>query len=88
MTEILRRHDPVIGFAEDLPDDEYEPEAGTIVPRLRGATCAEDVRQIVHQELDRWFGPLRGTSSGIQTIAEEIWEAWNRIGPLKSLADQ
>lgn len=84
VTEILHRHDPVIGFAEDLPEDEYQPEAGTIIPRLRGATSVEDVQQIVHQELDRWFGPgLTGTPASVRGIAEEIWAAWNRIGPLK-----
>jgi hypothetical protein len=85
VTEILLRHDPVIGGgAEGLPDDEYEPEARTIVLRLAGARSVDDVAGIVAEELEKWFGPFPQPAStrSLRPIADEVWAAWNRIGPL------
>ena len=51
---LLFRHDPVrINF--DTNTDEYGPEVGTILPRLRGCTSANDVCRVVHEEFVRWF---------------------------------
>ena len=65
-----------------MPDDEYDPEAGTILPRLGNATGVEDVERIVREELDRWFGPLPQPAGSLRPIAEEVWDAWKRLGPL------
>ena len=51
---LLFRHDPIgINFEENL--DEYEPEARTILPRLRDCYGAADVTRVVHEEFVRWF---------------------------------
>jgi hypothetical protein len=43
MSALLFRHDP-IGIAFDNENtDEYDPETGTILPRLRNCECASDV---------------------------------------------
>lgn len=44
-----------IGINFEYNTDEYEPEVGTILPRLRSCACAEDVQQVVYKELCRWF---------------------------------
>jgi hypothetical protein len=46
--------DPIgINFGHNT--DEYEPETGTILPRLGECRSASDVRRITHEEFVRWF---------------------------------
>jgi hypothetical protein len=76
MAALLYRHDP-IGINFDDNKDEYEPEAGTILPRLSGCRSAEDVLQVVHEEFVRWFD--RGTAGPpehYEKIASEVWQLW------------
>ena len=75
--ETLYRHDPIGICDASNPDaaNEYEPEAGTILPRLKEANNANDVRQIVHQEFVRWFdSEIAGTAERYDAIAQAIWE--------------
>jgi hypothetical protein len=51
----LSEADPIGLLALGAPADEYEPEVGTIVPRLRTATSEADVRSILLDEFTRWF---------------------------------
>src|SRR5262245_41494236 len=54
LSDILFSEDPIgINFEDNT--DEYEVEADTILPRLRGVHSVEDVRAIVHQEFVKWF---------------------------------
>ncbi|SFE66192.1 hypothetical protein [Blastococcus tunisiensis] len=70
---LLYRHDP-IGIAVGGNRDEYSPEAGSIVPRLRDVETVEDVRRIVHEEFVHWFDDdTAGPAGRYQTIAEELW---------------
>ena len=57
---IIFRHDPV-GICGETNTDEYDPEVGSILPRLREAHSAADVCGIVHEEFVAWFG---GTIAG------------------------
>lgn len=48
-------HDPIgINFGSN--QDEYDPEVGTIIPRLSGCQSQADVLVVVHEEFVRWFG--------------------------------
>lgn len=50
--EILFRHDPIgINFKDNK--DEYSPEAGTILPRLKEAGSQAKLRRIIHEEFVR-----------------------------------
>ena len=76
MAALLYRHDPV-GINFDDNKDEYEPEAGTILPRLSSCHSGEDVLQVVHEEFVRWFD--RGTAGPpghYEKIASEVWQLW------------
>jgi hypothetical protein len=75
---LLFRHDPVgINFEDNT--DEYEIEAGTILPRLRNCESGQDVRRVVHEEFVRWFGSdTSGPEERYTDIASEIWELWQR----------
>ncbi len=73
----LFQADP-IGIAFDNENlDEYEPEAGTILPRLKTCACTEDVLGIVHEEFSHWFGAdTAGPRENYQKIASDIWDLW------------
>jgi hypothetical protein len=83
ISSLLFRHDP-IGIAFENPNaDEYDPEAGTILPRLRSCRSADDVLLVVHQEFVRWFDEeTAGSPERYSNIASEIWDLWVRSGGL------
>ena len=70
---LLFRHDPVsINFENNT--DEYETEAGTILPRLSSCNSVDDAYQVIYEEFVRWFD--RGTAGPEELyneIAKEIW---------------
>jgi hypothetical protein len=69
VSAILYRHDP-IGINFDTNTDEYDPEARTILPRLRHCTSVDEAVVIVHEEFQRWFGAqTAGPASRYQEIA-------------------
>jgi len=74
---ILFRHDPMgINFEDNT--DEYDPEVGTILPRLRDCRSPEQVRRVTHEEFLRWFGGGVGDEQKYGAIAQEIWDAWRK----------
>ena len=75
LTALLYRHDPLGLAASGAPKDEYEPEVSTIIPRLKGANSAGDVRRIVHEEFLHWFDgeETAGPESAYTDIAQDIW---------------
>lgn len=76
---VLFELDPM-GINFESNTDEYEPEAGTIIPRLAQASNPQDVETIVYEELCRWFGvDEAGTRTGYATVAARIWDAWSRF---------
>jgi hypothetical protein len=48
--------DPIGLLELGAPIDEYEPEVGSIVPRVLKAADIAEVHRIVHEEFIRWFG--------------------------------
>jgi len=78
VSAILFRHD-LVGINFESNTDEYDPEAGTILPRLRPGATAEEVAGIVREEFLRWFGQetVRAEVSYL-VMAEEIRAAYER----------
>lgn len=89
-TEALRRYhalvaavkaaldsaDPIGLLEMGAPSDEYDPEVGSIVPRVAKATDAAEVHQIIHSEFGRWFGDdTAGPFATYEAPAREIWQA-------------
>jgi hypothetical protein len=73
---LLFRHDPM-GIAFDENFDEYESEAGTILPRLRSCESSTDALSVIHEEFVRWFGiETAGPKERYTEIASEIWQLW------------
>jgi hypothetical protein len=52
VSAILFRHDPIgINFEDNT--DEYDSEAGTILPRLKVGMTVGEVQRVVHEEFIR-----------------------------------
>ncbi len=83
VSEILFRHDPIwINFEDNT--DEYDPEVGTILPRLKYCYSSEDVLAVIHEEFNKWFNDDDGNKDGYPKIAEEVWTAWQISGLAKN----
>lgn len=76
VTAALFEDDPVhINF--ECNPDEYEPEASTIIPRLKMAGSAVDVIGIVYEEFLQWFGAdVAGHHSRYDAVGKKIWQLW------------
>ena len=74
---ILFERDPIgINYGDNT--DEYSPEVGTILPRVKGASCPEEVTVIVIEEFDRWFDSetvREAPESVYNSIGQEIWRS-------------
>ena len=74
----LFRDDPV-GINFETNTDEYEPEVGSILPRLKGCASEGDVARVVHEEFVRWSGAdAAGHVERYVSVASEIWQLWLR----------
>jgi hypothetical protein len=79
VTDVLNRADPIGLIAASCPDDEYSPEVGTILPRLKEADSVLDLQRIIHEEFTRWFGPDNaGPLANFAEAAQFIWATMQR----------
>lgn len=73
----IRQEDPIGLLRLGAPADEYDPEVGTILPRLKSASSQSELRRIIHQEFLHWFGEsTAGPESAYEGIANDIWEKY------------
>jgi hypothetical protein len=80
LVEILFQLDP-IGVHQDNAE-KFVPEAISILTRLRDARIADDVEQIVLEELRRWYGRRRLANQDPERLADAtiaICSAWNHF---------
>ncbi len=79
VSQALFKADPVGITAGIKTTDEYDPEAGTIIPRLRSCTSEEETLAVVHEEFCRWFGAdIAGSIDNYRSVAKEIWGIWRK----------
>jgi hypothetical protein len=73
LAQILFEEDPIgINFQDNT--DEYEPEAGTILPHLRKCQTVADVQALLYTEFVRWFGvDTAGPPERYRRAAERLW---------------
>lgn len=78
ISAVLFKHDPIgINFEENT--DEYDPEAGTIVPRLKHGMTLDQVERIVWEEFVRWFeSETAGPQNRYRDIAADILLIYSR----------
>jgi hypothetical protein len=78
LSTLLFGADP-IGINYETNTDEYEPEVGTIIPRLKQARSEVDVRRIIHEEFCKWFDvKMAGPIEAYGGIASEVWAEWQQ----------
>jgi hypothetical protein len=78
LSKLLFEADP-IGINFESNTDEYEPEVGTIIPRLREADSEDDVRRIIHEEFCKWFDEkTAGPVDAYRELAASVWAEWQR----------
>jgi hypothetical protein len=78
LVEILFQLDPIGVHRDDA--EKFVPEATTIMARLREARLADDVEQIIQQELRRWYGRRRLAHQDPERLTDAtiaICRAWN-----------
>ena len=77
VSKLINAHDPIGLIACGAPPDEYDPEVGTILPRLRTASAPTEVQAIIHEEFVRWFNDeLAGPASRYEELGLSVWKAW------------
>ncbi len=76
VSAILFEFDPIgIGFEGNT--DEYDAEAGTILPRLKACHGVEDASRVVYEEFVRWFDEeIAGDPGHYKLIGDAIWSVW------------
>jgi hypothetical protein len=76
VSALLFKFDPIgINFEDNT--DEYDPEVGTILPRLVGCHSSTDARRVIFEEFCKWFGfETTGDEMKYGPIAEELWRLW------------
>jgi hypothetical protein len=80
LLEILFQLDPIGVHANSI--EKFVPEATTIMARLREARLADDVEQIIQQELRRWYGRRRLSHLDPDRLTDAtiaICRAWNHF---------
>jgi hypothetical protein len=73
VSELMFTHDPIgINFTDNT--DEYDAEAGTVIPRLAACRNVEDVAKVLHEEFYQWFDPeTAGPLSIYLPLAQDVW---------------
>lgn len=76
LSRILYSHDPLgIGYE----DDEYDPEARTILPRLKECQSLDDCERSIKEEFIKWFTENSVKDIDFRPISIEVWDAWNKF---------
>ena len=75
VSAILFECDPIgINFGDNT--DEYDAEAGSIIPRLRECSTEGDARRVIHNEFTKWFSDTAGEEGRYTECARKIWALW------------
>ncbi|MFZ1598895.1 MAG: hypothetical protein WAW26_23860 [Anaerolineae bacterium] len=63
-----------IGINFTINTDEYDPEAGTVIPRLSACQTADDVTAVLYEEFTKWFGTeIAGNRADYVELARNLW---------------
>jgi hypothetical protein len=76
VTRAIAEADPMSLLEFGAPSDEYGPEVSSITPRVATAASSDEVRSILHEEFERWFGvDSVGPAETFDAPAQAIWQA-------------
>lgn len=71
LTAYLFEADPM-GLNYEINPDEYEPEVGTILPRILALDAVDEIADVIREEFDRWFGRPVIYRSTYEDLAADI----------------
>jgi hypothetical protein len=73
VSKAMFERDPMgINFTDNT--DEYDAEAGTVIPRLAACRSIEEVAQVLLEEFRSWFGvETAGDIPTYRALAADIW---------------
>ena len=79
VSKAMFEHDLIgINFTDNT--DEYDAEAGTVIPRLAACRSTEDVSQVLLEEFQSWFGAeTPGDLPAYRALAADIWLLQGRL---------
>jgi len=78
LTAYLYEQDPMV-LNYGINPDEYEPEVGTILPRVFDAGSPAEIVSVIREEFERWFGPrLRIENATYEDLADGIFAIIDR----------
>lgn len=81
VSRAMFERDP-IGINFNTNTDEYEPEAGTVIPRLKDCSSLNEVVDVLHEEFGRWFGAEEaGDRDRYVELAKDIWSLYQQRRP-------
>jgi hypothetical protein len=73
VSNTMFEHDP-IGINFTINTDEYDPEAGTVIPRLSACQTVDNVTTVLHEEFVQWFGAdIAGHRAAYIELAQALW---------------
>ncbi len=65
-----------IGINFETNTDEYDSEAGTVIPRLNNCASVDDVVTVLHEEFTKWFEASAGAREKYRELAKDIWDLY------------
>ena len=78
ISALLYHLDPM-GLNYEINPDEYEPEAGTILPQVLDLETVEEIESVIRDEFKLWFGEgIRIEDASYEELAQEILAVLNR----------
>jgi len=80
LQSILFEHD-LMGINFEDNTDEYDPELGTILPRLSSAKNSDDVSKIIFEEFKKWFDADMAekiSKNAYNNLGKDMWVAWSK----------
>lgn len=85
VSKAMFERDP-IGINFKTNTDEYDAEAGTVIPRLTICSSWQDVATVLHEEFVRWFGAeTAGPRTRYVELSKDIWGLWQGVRPNPSI---
>jgi hypothetical protein len=71
LSKYLFEVDPV-GVNYEINSDEYDPEVGTILPRIVDLDTVDEIASILREEFNRWFGDPTIYRSTYEDLAADM----------------
>ena len=83
VSQVMFKHD-LMEINYETNTDEYDSEAGTVIPRLKDCRSVNDVGDVLFEEFSRWFNKSAGKRHQYNELANDIWLLWQQSKQVNS----